>query len=310
MGTAARARRIALQALGLVGVTYVLIVLGAAVRANDAGLACPDWPLCFGQVVPALDVKVAFEFGHRVLAGLVSLGFVAIAVQALRDRVLRSRVGALLGVAAVVLATQIVLGGLTVLELLAEWTVTSHLLTGNAFAVVLLLIALRLRELGSPVDRAPVGSAERAVAALVAIVVIAQLALGGLVASSHAGLACGTWPGCNGPAWFPTWSGLIGLQVMHRAVAYTLLGVVLLALAATRGRGRTGRGALVLVGLVILQVVIGVANVLLHLPVEVTVLHSAGAAAIVLATAWLNRETWKAPLRRTETLPHALPEAS
>ncbi|MCP5116159.1 MAG: hypothetical protein GY953_35480, partial [bacterium] len=41
----------------LLSATYCLIVLGALVRANGAGLACPDWPLCFGQVVPEFDLK-------------------------------------------------------------------------------------------------------------------------------------------------------------------------------------------------------------------------------------------------------------
>ena len=42
----------------LVAAVWILIVLGALVRANDAGLACPDWPLCFGELVPQLDVRV------------------------------------------------------------------------------------------------------------------------------------------------------------------------------------------------------------------------------------------------------------
>ena len=50
------------------GLTFCLIVVGALVRANDAGLACPDWPLCYGEFVPTFDLKVAFEWGHRVFA--------------------------------------------------------------------------------------------------------------------------------------------------------------------------------------------------------------------------------------------------
>ena len=63
------ARRLA-GGLGLLaGVTYVLIVFGALVRAHGAGLACPDWPLCFGEWVPEFDFRIAFEWGHRALAG-------------------------------------------------------------------------------------------------------------------------------------------------------------------------------------------------------------------------------------------------
>ena len=53
----------------LVAATAFLIVFGASVRVHGAGLACPDWPLCFGEVVPAIDFQVGLEFGHRVIAG-------------------------------------------------------------------------------------------------------------------------------------------------------------------------------------------------------------------------------------------------
>lgn len=278
----------------LVGVTYVLLVFGASVRVHGAGLACPDWPLCFGKVVPPIDFQVSLEFGHRVLAGLVSLGYVAVLFGVFRAREALGRgvlaVGALgLGI----LVVQIILGGLTVLELLAEWTVTSHLLAGNAFCATLFVLALRLRPQPA---RAPIPGALRIGGGLLMAAVVAQLALGGLVSSSHAGLVCGTWPTCDGTSWFPTFSGLVGLQVSHRLLAYVVAALALGVAAITRGRGRAGVAGALVAGLVLCQVALGVANVLLHLPVEVTLAHTAGAAAIVLATTWLNHELWAAPL--------------
>lgn len=294
----ARVDRLDRPAFALVAVTYVLLVFGATVRVHGAGLACPDWPLCFGQVVPEIDFQVGLEFGHRVLAGLVSLAFLGIG-WGIRSRgaALGRLPGLLWGVAAVALAIQIVLGGLTVLHLLAEWTVASHLLTGNAFCSLLLLIALALREARVEVPRAEVSWVHRGVALALAALVPAQLALGGLVAASGAGLACGTWPGCNGDAWFPTFEGLVGLQVTHRLVAYVLLGVALLGPFLTLGRGRLGRASLLVAVAVTVQAGIGIANVLLRMPVEVTLLHTAGAAAVVLSTVWLNWEAWRAPVR-------------
>src|ERR1700760_1820611 len=58
--------------------TFELIVLGGAVRALNAGLACPDWPLCFGDYVPDFHPQVYLEFIHRVLAG--SIGFATLAL--------------------------------------------------------------------------------------------------------------------------------------------------------------------------------------------------------------------------------------
>jgi len=202
----------------------------------------------------------------------------------------------LLPVAAAVLALQVVLGGLTVLELLAEWTVASHLVTGNTFCALLLAIALvHLHvEVGDPAT--PVGWAQRGVATAFLVLVPVQLALGGLVAGSHAGLACGTWPSCNGAGWFPTFEGLVGLQVTHRVVAYTLAGLALVNLGVQAWRPAAWRPAVVVVVVVAVQVALGVANVWLRLPVEVTLAHSAGAAALALSGTWQAVTVWRAPL--------------
>lgn len=308
MNPVARANVARWTAFGLVAVTYVLLVFGSTVRIHDAGLACPDWPMCYGQVVPSLDFEIFLEWGHRALAGMISLAFLGLGGLILTHRDLRRRLGALWGLSAVVLAIQIVLGGLTVLELLAEWTVTSHLLTGNTFCLLLLVTALALQERHRPVQRQAVGWAPRIAVVLLAAVVMGQLGLGGFVASSHAGLACGpAWPSCGGNAWFPTFSGMIGLQVMHRIGAYTVLAVALLVAASLRGRGRAGRAALVVLGVVLVQACIGIANVWLAMPAIITALHSAGAAATVLCTTWLFSETWRAPIRSSS--PASVPVA-
>ncbi len=282
----------------LVVSTWLLLVFGASVRVHGAGLACPDWPLCFGEVIPPIDFQVWLEFGHRVVAGVISLGFLGLGAAVWRRRGALGHAPLVVwGLAAVALAVQIVLGGLTVLELLAEWTVTSHLLSGNTFCMLLLLLTLVLRDRAVPVRRPAVSWVHRGGAVLLALLVPLQLGLGGLVASSHAGLACGTWPGCNGDVWFPTFDGLVGLQVIHRLVAYVLLSVALLQVVLTLGRGRVGRASLVVAAAVLVQAAIGVANVLLRLPVEVTLLHSFGAAGTFLCTAWLNFEAFRAPVR-------------
>ena len=297
----------------LVGITYALLVFGSTVRINDAGLACPDWPMCFGQVVPAsMNIEIFLEWGHRVLAGGVSLGFLALGAFIRTDSGLRRSLGLVwLGTGAV-LALQIVLGGLTVLELLAEWTVTSHLVTGNTFCLLLLVTALVLWRRGAP-RPAPTSPVAQAIAVALGVAVLMQLALGGLVASSHAGLACGpTWPACGGSAWFPTFEGLVGLQVIHRIGAYTVLALAVASVAVTRLRGPAGRAAVVVLAMVIVQAGIGIANVWLAMPGIITAAHSAGAAMSVLSTTWLVYEACRAPLWRPNPLSalSAAPEAS
>jgi len=270
----------------LIAATFCLIVLGALVRANDAGLACPDWPLCFGEFVPRIDVRVGFEYAHRVLAGSVGLCFAALAVAVLRSPPLRRRCATPLALAAVLLAAQVILGALTVWQLLAAWTVTAHLLTGNAFAATLLWTVLSLRNDGGhgPAPTAPrrVLAVARCALAVAAGLLLLQMLLGGLVASLYAGLACLEWPACNDGIWFPSFEGSVGVHLLHRWNGVLLVG----ALAAFYRAARHEPGLAGIAGLAfaigLAQLAVGVANVVLRIPVEITGLHSALATALVL----------------------------
>ena len=279
--------------LALLGLTWGLIVLGALVRAHGAGLACPDWPLCFGELVPRFDLKVGFEWGHRVTAGAVALAFAGLAGLALRRESTRRVTARLLALAAGLLALQVLLGALTVWHLLATWSVTAHLLTGTSFALALLLVVCALRDLAAPrkrLDRASPASA-RALGLAAALLAI-QIALGGLVASSYAGLACPEWPTCNGGRWFPTWSGSVGLHLLHRNNGYLLLAA--LVAAAWASRRDAGLRGPVFAGLAIgiAQIGVGIANVIFGLPVEVTGLHSALATALAAVLTLALREVF------------------
>jgi heme A synthase len=279
---------------GLVVVVWALLVLGALVRANDAGLACPDWPLCFGEVIPQLDVRVAFEYSHRVLAGSVSILFALLSWRAWRHVGVVDTTRRLIVIAAILLGVQILLGALTVWQLLASWTVTSHLLTGNAVAVGILLIATSLRETAAPVERRLIPGRIRHLVCLGAVLLTLQMLLGGLVSSRYAGLSCPEWPTCNGGLWFPTWSGPVGLHLLHRTNGYALVVVVGMIAWWTRTLPRLGGLGSLLFGLILAQVAVGVANVKLGLPVEITGLHSALAAALVLTTTLALREAFAA----------------
>ena len=295
-GDARAARALSLGFVALTGATFVLIVLGALVRAHGAGLACPDWPLCFGRVIPPFDLRVGFEWTHRLLAGGVGLAFVALAFGVLRRPAARRRCARAVACAALLLVIQIALGALTVWHLLAAWSVTAHLLTGNAFAACLLGIALQIRRGAEADPPGPVRGVRPWVVAAGACLGL-QLVLGGLVSSRYAGLACPEWPTCSAGVWFPSWEGVVGLHLLHRTNGYALGALLLAAAVATRGAGRAGRVLRVAAGLGLAQIVVGVLNVRLALPVEVTGLHSALAAALVLSLAAASVEAFSG--RRT-----------
>ena len=297
---AGRSVRYATAFAVLVGATQVLIVLGALVRAHEAGLACPDWPLCFGQWVPAMNLEVAFEWSHRVLAGGVSVAFATLWLLLLRSGGAPPDTRRWLGIAAALLVVQIRLGALTVWRLLAAWTVTSHLVTGNAFALALLFATLGLREQSRDHLVAPAAVRVRFLVAAAALLLALQVVLGGLVSSRFAGMACPEWPACNGGAWFPSLAGNVGLHLLHRWNG-TLLAAALVALAwIARREPGVRRLAAAAAALACAQVGVGVANVLLAIPVEVTGAHSALAAALVLTVGAATRAAWQAAEGRAQ----------
>jgi cytochrome c oxidase assembly protein subunit 15 len=275
----------------LVVLTAGQLVLGALVRAHGAGLACPDWPLCFGALVPRFDFRVAFEYGHRVTGGLVTLVFLGLSATTLASPQTRALTARGSAAAALLLALQVVLGGLTVLHLLAAWSVTAHLVTGNLFAATLLLIAQRLSDAARmaregrsgalPVPGPPCRGLRPALAVAGTLLAF-QVVLGGLVSSRYAGLACLEWPTCMGGVFFPSFEGAQGLHLLHRTNAYLLLAALGVCAVLGRREPRVSRLTALALALGLVQVGLGVANVLLRLPVEVTALHSAGAAGLIL----------------------------
>jgi cytochrome c oxidase assembly protein subunit 15 len=288
-----RAEDLAIGFALLAGLTWALIVLGALVRAHGAGLACPDWPLCFGEFVPAMDVRVGFEYSHRVVAGSVSLCFLALAVAAWRRTRAGDPIRRRLLLAAALLALQIALGALTVWHLLAYWTVTSHLVVGNSIAATFAWTALdlRARRSGSAPSADATPAQRRALAAVIALLAF-QLVLGGLVSSRYAGLSCPEWPTCNGGLFFPMGRGPVGLHLLHRTNGYLLVAALAALAWICRASPRLARVARAGAAIALLQVAVGVANVLSGIPVELTGLHSALAAALVLTATTAAHAAW------------------
>ena len=215
--------------------TFGVVVVGAFVRLTDAGLGCPDWPGCYGQVTPthaAQDIaqavaaqggvhgpvslqKAWHEMGHRYLAGTLGLLILCIAVMAwvLRGRLKQSPwlASALL----LLVLFQAALGMWTVTLLLKPVIVTLHLLGGMATLALLTWLALRQLQWPAPArDALPLRLRLRPWAALGLALLVAQIALGGWVSTNYAALACIDLPTCHGE-WAPTMDFQHGFQVLR-----------------------------------------------------------------------------------------------
>jgi cytochrome c oxidase assembly protein subunit 15 len=272
--------------LGLVTtiLTFGLIVLGSVVRTTGSGLACPDWPLCQGRLIPPLQFNVLIEWSHRLVALVVSLLVVALAGWTLAHAALRRRLAGLALLAVALLATQVLLGALTVWKLLDPSVVSGHLAVAMLLFLALLFYTMAARRTAEPPDtEAPARPSGLFPAfAFVTVLTYCQALVGGMVSTHHAGLACPDWPTCEG-RWFPPLQGLQGLQMLHRYGAYLLTAGLLVAATLARGVPDPGvwAGARLALTLVIAQVVMGVCNVYLGTPVWLSAAHLATAVALL-----------------------------
>jgi cytochrome c oxidase assembly protein subunit 15 len=275
----------------LVAEVFFLIAFGAAVRAMNSGLACPDWPLCFGEFIPDYHPQVYFEFIHRVLAGVIGIVTVVLNIWLIFKSRAPGRVKALGAASVLLLLTQIVFGGLTVLLKLQAGVVAAHLAMGTGFFAVLTWLLLTLKGAPKDISKAHLPKWLRYVSFGFTGAVYAQILLGGLVASNYAALACIDFPTCHGE-WFPRLEGAIGIHMVHRFGAYTV-AVLALAYVVTVFRSTSSRRlrnlALWIAAMVAVQITLGVANILLLTPPLITVAHLAVATMILGLAVRLSR---------------------
>jgi len=267
-------------------VMFALIVVGSIVRTTGSGLACPDWPLCHGRLIPPLQFNILIEWFHRLLALVVGIGLLATAAWTWTRPETRKRLGGLAVTSIALYLSQALLGALTVWKLLDPNVVSGHLAVGLLLFATLLTLGWRARQATRAPERSPMRPAGLLPLFATATAAIwAQAVLGGMVSTNHASLACPDWPTCNG-RWLPEFSGLVGLQMAHRLGAYLL--IALLAWVAVRAGGApdatTRNLGRVVFLLALAQGAVGVANVLLGIPVWVSALHL-GNAALMLALA-------------------------
>jgi heme a synthase len=287
---------------------FVVVVVGAYVRLSDAGLGCPDWPLCYGRTLPGDELQGAAlhkawkEMAHRYLAGTLGLLILGVFVLSWRRRSSRPLASALL----LLVAFQATLGRWTVTLLLKPAVVSAHLLGGMATFALLLWLFLRAGRYAE----APQAAAVR-IAALVALLfVFVQIVLGGWVSANYAGLACPDLPLCLGqlaPSMdfasafhvvrelgYTSEGGLLSREALtaihwtHRVFALATVAVVGWAAARALRVAPFRRLAALVAFLLALQFLLGVANVALQLPLGLAAAHNAGAALLLAALVVLN----------------------
>ena len=300
-----------------VALAFLVVTIGAWVRLTDAGLGCPDWPGCYGQLLvpeaseagiadaayperPLETGKAWREMIHRYLASALGLVCLTLAGIAWRNRADPDQPTRLPYVLVGVVIFQGLLGMWTVTLLLKPVIVMAHLLGG--FTTLSLLFWLAR----DGTERVSVGPRLRGLAFAAAAVLALQISLGGWTSANYAALACPDFPTCQTRWWPPVadfregfviWRGLgidyeggvldnparVAIHFTHRlgAVLATIV-VGWLGWRLARGLQMRADGFAILAALAA-QLVLGASIVMLGVPLALAVAHN-GVAAILLLT--------------------------
>ena len=302
------------------GLLAIFVVgLGALTRLADAGLGCPDWPGCYGHLsVPQTEealtkAKELFpdqevvaekawpEMIHRYFAGTLGLMVFLITFLLIKYKEEVKNMTPL----------AVGLGGLIIFQaLLGMWTVTlglwpvtvmGHLLGGFVTLTLLWYITLRLRDRELDFHQHEL----KGLVKVAMIVVFVQIFLGGWTSSNYAAIICADFPTCQGSmlppmdfvSAFQMWGhgvdnyefGILGndarvtIQWTHRLGAYITIAVLIFMLMKIWKYKRFRNLLKVVAGLLVIQVILGISNVLFSIPMPIALAHNGIAVMLLLS---------------------------
>ena len=241
------------------------ITFGGVVRVTESGDGCPDWPLCYGRLIPPVEKHALIEWTHRTAGVLVGLTIIAATARGWAVNRNNMRATWLTSASLALIAIVGGIGGAVVLSALNPALRTLHLALAE---LVILLLGFAIVAAAWPGDGLLAGDTRtaakpaRRLVAWAAVAAMAAILTGSYAVWRGAGAVCPSWPLCGG-AIVPQ-SELAWIHVAHRIMSLAAaLMVVAASYRAWRERGaddlvRWGAGAAV--GLVLAQTIAGAAN--------------------------------------------------
>jgi len=292
---------------------FCVILLGAYTRLKDAGLGCPDWPGCYGQLAapnsahailqanaafPATPVdvgKAQTEMTHRYFAetlGALIVVFAILSFLKRKEHLLPAWMGPLL---VLLVLFQGLLGMWTVTMKLSPVIVMGHLLGGLCTLGLLTTSWLYLQSSHHLIISPPKRMLKIAAGATLGVLIV-QIALGGWTSANYAALVCPDFPACHNGHWWPPYF-LTAIHMTHRAgaICVALFGTVLSVLLWQTREPRLRAFSVAIITLFTLQIGLGIMNVLFSLPLPIALLHHAGAALLLLLIITVHFTLQRAP---------------
>ncbi|MEC9205760.1 MAG: COX15/CtaA family protein [Pseudomonadota bacterium] len=304
-------------------ITLIVISLGAWVRLTDAGLGCPDWPGCYGSLTSPetekeiyeaqamfpnsmIDVgKASREMLHRYLAGFLGIYIILVAYLTIKNK---KNTSIILPVSIVLLIVlQSLLGMLTVTQLVKPTIVTAHLLLGTITASLIMwngYIFLNQETKSHTNDKFLIS-----LVVVCTFALLIQIFLGGWTSTNYASLACTDFPKCLSQ-WWPSdmnfnkaftlfnlpdinyeggyldYNSKLAIHFMHRFGAL-ILSILFLNLFIYiylfQSNSLYKKIGTFIVVFFIIQVLLGISNIVFSLPITIAVLHTVNASILLMS---------------------------
>ena len=322
----ANLRRIQLIALLGFFLALSVVGLGAWTRLVDAGLGCPDWPGCYGYAIfPMSEAEISLanelyperkfelakavpEVVHRYFAGSLGLLIIGLFLYAVFSKPRNSFIVKITATMTALVLFQSLLGYFTVSLKLWPQVVSMHLLGGFATTTLIFLTYLKLREINlGQIDYFSISNSTMRFLNIAFPVLVVQIILGVWLSSNYAALACPDFPLCKGQILTdadyvkglnfaqrigPDYLGgqldhqsRVAIHLIHRFGAL-IVTLYFLFLAYLFAKERNYFISGLIASLLLLQLVLGVSNIVYRLPLYVAIAHNLGALFLLLGLSY------------------------
>ena len=285
------------MALATLVSSLLAVTMGGVVRVTGSGLGCPDWPLCYGQVIPPWVLESWLEYIHRLSAAVAGLFTVLMVASAFARFGTRGVTMHLVVVSAVLIVVQAGFGAYTVLSEISPLVALIHTAIATSLVGVLAVVVARTMSPVRPqtIDMELDGtwnSFRRLIVLLAAAAFIVILSGAYVTRTEGASLACTSIPFCgtslagNAPV---QW-----VHMAHRVAAFTVGVVMLVAFVRARRLGHIGvkQATSLAAALLTVQIALGMGNVLLQLPNEIRAAHLVAAILFFAVTMLFIGRLW------------------
>jgi cytochrome c oxidase assembly protein subunit 15 len=303
----------------------IVVILGAYARLADAGLGCPDWPGCYGQLlVPdvvsseyerPLDIAKAWkEMVHRYAASTLGLAIIVIFIFAALGKTERAQSIRVPAALLLLVGFQGALGMWTVTELVHPGIVTMHLLGGFSTTTLIFWLLLNQRK---PIQlNQDISKRDKIILVVVTVLLAFQIFLGGWTSTNYAALSCGEYfPSCLDQMWPDNmdfenafyWGPLgidyefgvlenparSAIQMVHRIGALVITGALIGLAFAYKNYTMLRNNIFIILLLLSIQVGLGIINVVMSLPMLAAVMNNAVALGLLIRLISLAHKVFK-----------------